>query len=57
MTREAEAAHRFVDLYRTKGYVAALSFHTSLTPDLKDYVRYSGISQEDFETARREVGD
>jgi len=54
-SREAEAAHRFVSLYHSRGHVEALSFHASLPPELKDYVKYSVTSQEDFRKARAEV--
>ncbi|MBS3074944.1 hypothetical protein J4429_00635 [Candidatus Pacearchaeota archaeon] len=55
MTREAEAAYEFISLYHTKGHIEALSFHASLSPEIKDYVQYSSISQKDFAKAREEI--
>ena len=55
MTKEAEASNRFIRIYQTKGYAEALAFHTSLTSDLQDYVKYSSVSQGHYDDARDQL--
>ena len=55
ISREAEAANRFVSLYQNKGYADALAFHSSLEPNLKDYVKYSQLSERLYKEAREQL--